>query len=57
MSNHYEDSTGNMICSECGVKVEGGYCDCVAYDTQKKRFEQMRKDVENELERAKKKFN
>lgn len=24
----YEDSNGNTVCSKCGVKVEGGYCNC-----------------------------
>lgn len=48
----YEDQWGNTRCSICLSKVEGGYCDCIAYEIQaerKKALEDKKmEDVKNE---------
>lgn len=37
MRKTYEDVRGNERCLVCHSKIEGGYCDCIAYEIQNER--------------------
>ena len=41
----YYDYYGNERCCICHSKIEGGYCDCVAYEIQKEN--ELKSEEEN----------
>ena len=49
MRETYEDTYGNERCSICHGKIEGGYCDCIAYEIQKETNKTRIQDIALEV--------
>lgn len=50
MRKVYVDGYGNERCSVCYSKIEGGYCDCIAYEIQKEQAQKNKNQEESKGE-------